>query len=125
MFSKIISSTLLALSYLIHSLPRPIRKGLGIAIGLIWFDVLRIRRSTAIANVKRAFPKISHGEAVKMARTSLIHMGYNVVELFSMPFLSKKQVLDQFEFRDMDKIEKALEKGKGVFMISVHVANGD
>jgi KDO2-lipid IV(A) lauroyltransferase len=47
------------------------------------------------------------------------------VELFSFPFLTKKDVLDQFEFQNLEKLHKAFEPGKGVFMISVHVANGD
>ena len=84
---KFLKYPLLAIAYLIHKMPYFVHQGIAWFIGIMWFDVIRIRRGTAVSNVKRAFPDIEHKQAVKMARRSLYHMGLTLTEFFSMPFL--------------------------------------
>lgn len=113
--------------FLIHIQPTPIKAGLGQLIGLFWFDVLRIRRNTAISNIQKAFPQMNKKEAVKMARTSLIHMGYTIVEFVSFPFFNKEDIDQCFEFEgdSLQILRDGLSHNKGVFMLSAHIGNGD
>lgn len=123
--TQIVKIIIYSISFPIHILPRFARQFLGELIGFMWFDVLRVRRQSTIENVMIAYPEMSRQEATKVARSSLKHVGYNVIELFSFPFLSKKSVLDQFEIEGKEHMDKALTDGKGVFLMSAHVANGD
>ena len=111
--------------YLVYILPTPVQEFLGRLIGLFWFDILRIRRKTAIQNIKLAYPQLKHSEAVQMARQSLIHMGYNIIEIFCFPFLNCETILKNSKFQDLNKLEKALEQKRGVFLLTAHVGNGD
>ena len=125
MLSKIIGALITGFAYLVYILPLPIRDFLGRCIGVFWFDILRIRRSTAISNLMRAYPEMTRKEATKVGRQSLIHMGYNIMEIFSFPFLDKKQVMSRYHSPDVSIISQAFKKGRGVMMLSAHVGNGD
>ncbi len=94
-------------------------------IGLMWFDVLRIRRDVAIKNIKRVFPEKSDKEATQMARKSLFHMGLTLTEFFSMPFLWKDDFRSMYEVDGEEKFREAFEKNNGVFVLSMHLGNGD
>ncbi len=122
---KFLKYPLLAIAYLIHILPFIFHQAIAWFIGIMWFDVLRIRRQVAIRNVKRVFPEISDKKATKMARKSLYHMGLTITEFFSMPFLWEKQFRKMYEVEGEEKFQKAIDQGKGVFVLSVHLGNGD
>ncbi len=111
--------------YLVYLLPAKVQEFLGRLIGLFWFDVLRVRRKTAIENIKLAYPQLSHAEAVQMARQSLIHMGYNIIEIFCFPFLDCQTILKNSDFKDLNKLEDALKEKRGVFLLTAHIGNGD
>jgi Kdo2-lipid IVA lauroyltransferase/acyltransferase len=118
--------TLLSLPlYFIYILPRPIRAFLGRAIGFLWFDVFRVRRRTAIENIKLAYPELSLAQVTSTARQSLFHMGYNIIEIMGFPFLSPPKVKEQTEFRGLDQLDQALAQKRGVFILTAHIGNGD
>ena len=112
-------------AFFIHIQPLFVKTFLGVVIGLLWFDVLRIRRAVAIENVLKVYPRMSQTEARDLARKSLIHMGYTLVEFFSMPFLDKSSIQSMFQFEGREKLEAALKKNKGVLLLSAHIGNGD
>jgi KDO2-lipid IV(A) lauroyltransferase len=116
---------LLGFSFLVYIMPFWVQSGMARIIGWMWFDVLRIRRKSAIENVLRVFPEKTRGEATKMARTSLYHMGLTLIEFFTMPFLNAELFRQMYEVDGEEHFKKAFEEGKGVFVLSVHTGNGD
>ena len=64
-------------------------------------------------------------QAGKLARKSLVHIGYTVIEFCSMPFLDKSSILSMFAFEGKEKLERALKKNKGVLLLTAHIGNGD
>lgn len=60
-----------------------------------------------------------------MARQSLIHMGYNIVEIFCFPFLNCRTILKNCNYKDLKKLEEAIEQKRGVFLLTAHIGNGD
>lgn len=113
------------LSFIIWCLPNAIRKALGDAIGLLWFDVFRIRRKVAIDNVGIAFPNLDQAQRTKIARTSLRHMGRTIVEYALLPFFERKDVERFFEIEGLEHVEEALKGGKGALLMTLHLGNGD
>lgn len=115
----------LAASFLVAVLPRRIQGWLGDLIGVLWFDVLRIRRGVAIENVAMAFPEFSHSEHVRIARGSLKSLGRTIVEFSLFPFFTAKNIREYFEIQGQDTLDAAMAKGKGVLILSLHLGNGD
>ncbi len=122
---KIFKYPLLAIAFLIHSLPFWFHQMVAWFIGIFWFDILRIRRHDAIRNVLRVFPEKSKKQAAAMARRSLYHMGLTLTEFYSMPFLHKQDFDQLVEFSGAEHLDEALMQGKGVFILSAHLGNGD
>jgi Kdo2-lipid IVA lauroyltransferase/acyltransferase len=114
-----------ALSGLIYILPRSFKKALGEFIGFLWFDVFRIRRNVAIENVKKAFPELSHQEQVRIARSSLKHMGRTIIEYTSFPFAGRAEFDREFVTTGTENLDAAFAKNKGVLLLTLHLGNGD
>lgn len=114
-----------AFSALIYILPLQLQAMLGSLIGFLWFDVLRIRRDVAIENVTRAFPELSHKEQVRIARSSLIHMGRTIVEYCYFPFARRNQFENLFKITGKENLDAAFKKNKGVLLLTLHLGNGD
>ena len=113
------------LSFFIAHAPRPVRIAMGDAIGLIWFDVLRIRRRVALDNLRLAFPDWEERRRVQVARQSLRYMGRGLVEFTHFPFFDQRNVSRHFEIQGAVHLESALSEGKGVFLLTLHLGNGD
>jgi KDO2-lipid IV(A) lauroyltransferase len=113
------------LSWILAHLPRRLREAVGAFIGVIWFDVLRIRRQVVLSNLALAFPEMSSREKVRLGRQAMINFGKNVVEYSLFPFLESMAAKDLFETEGIDVLDHAAKKDKGVIVITCHLGNGD
>lgn len=122
---KVFKYPLLGLAWIFHHLPYVVHQLLAWIVAIAWFDVIRIRRSDAIKNVKRVFPELSEKAATRMARRSIYHMGLTLTEFFSMPFLWEKEFRELFDIEGEEIIYKASQDGRGALLLSLHLGNGD
>jgi Kdo2-lipid IVA lauroyltransferase/acyltransferase len=113
------------LSFIISHLPLFCQRWIGDLIGLLWFDVFRIRRRVAIENVGIGYPELSFEEKTKLARSSLRHMGYMLVEFASFPFMTPAFVDKNFVFEGLEFLDAALQTGRGALLLTLHLGNGD
>lgn len=113
------------LAFLISSMPIKIRIFCGNIIGILWFDILRIRRKVALDNLRLAFPEKSEAERIQMARNSLKNMGHNILEYGLFRSLTKQRAQELVEFKGLDLLEDALKQNKGCLLLAMHLANGD
>lgn len=112
-------------SFFISLLPTRARNAIGDLVGLIWFDVLRIRRQVALDNVAIAFPDKSPEERLRIARLSLCHMGRTLLDFAVFPFLRRETIDRHYRIEGREHVDKALAEGKGVFLLTLHLGNGD
>lgn len=123
---KYIGYVLRSLAWILSKAPRRLQFFLGDVIGVIWFDVLRIRRKVALDNLRRAFPNKSHSERLDIARRSLCNMGRSFIEFCHFPFMQDNpQYLHEFEIEGREHLDEALTKGRGVCLMTLHLGNGD
>jgi Kdo2-lipid IVA lauroyltransferase/acyltransferase len=113
------------LALLITLLPSRARMALGTAIGILWFDILRVRRGVAVGNVRLAYPEKSEKEVVSIARSSLRSMGKTIVEYGLISFFQSKIAPRNFTFENEENLKEAMAQGKGVIMLTLHLGNGD
>lgn len=112
-------------SWLVIQLPIPLQRLLGKCVGILWWDILRIRREVVFENIRRAFPDMPSPEINRLARKSLYHMGHGLVEYCYLPFLNSNNVMKKVKFVGQENLDLALKQGKGVCMLSLHMGSGD
>lgn len=123
--TKFVYWLLNSLAFLLRRLPISVRFRIGDAIGVLWFDVLRLRRRVALENLDIAFPNKSEKEKIKIARASLCHLGRSIVEIFMMAGANPDEIKEGFEIVGKEHLDQALAKQKGVFLLTSHLGNGD
>ncbi|MCC6138856.1 MAG: lysophospholipid acyltransferase family protein [Bdellovibrionaceae bacterium] len=119
------TSLFLICCYIIFILPKPLRTAWGYTIGILWFDVFRIRRKIAIENVARAFPDWPKDKVIATARRSLIEQGYLLSDFAEMAFITKENLMEKVKIKDRHYIDQALKENKGAFLLALHMSNGD
>ena len=98
---------------------------MGKFLGWLWFDVFKLRRFTVLKNLSIAFPDISHGRRMEIARQSIGWLCYNFIEFSLIPLFNQKWVEEKVIFHGLSHFEKARSGGKGVLLMSLHIGNGD
>jgi KDO2-lipid IV(A) lauroyltransferase len=100
-------------------------KPFGSFVGLLWFDVFRIRRDVALQNLERAFPDWNLKRRTQVARASLFCMGQTIAEYALFPLLNEKRLREISEIQGEQHLQSAFAGGKGVLILSLHLGNGD
>lgn len=110
---------------LLGLLPRKLVRLPGLLMGILWFDVLRIRRSVIDQNLLKAFPSMSPGERTKMGRASVYYMMENFAEFFAVPGMDQAWRKKHVVFEGTEFLKAAQKQDKGIFLLSMHIGNGD
>ncbi|RMF93726.1 MAG: hypothetical protein D6734_09430 [Candidatus Schekmanbacteria bacterium] len=113
----------LLLKGLIYPLQFNIKSRLGALIGLAAYKMMRNSRNTAIENIVRAIPELSHSQAIKIAKSSFINMGRNVFEAIHLERMKPEDVQKLVEYEGLEYFDKAMKEGKGLVVITGHLGN--
>ena len=116
--------TIKLIFFICSHLPRKLQSALGVFLGIMWFDILRIRRQIIFANLDRAFPAKTRSEKTAIGRASCINLGLVFVEFMKLRFFSQKN-LDEFVIYGLEHLEAAGKRQKGVCILTLHLGNGD
>ncbi len=108
-----------------RTLPRRRFVKVGEWLGRFAFDVLRVRREVALANLRFAFgEEMSEEEIVDLARRSYAQLGGTLLEFASLSRMTQRELVDEVEIEGMEYLEEALEKsGKGAMLVTGHYGN--
>ncbi len=113
------------ISQIINRVPLFAQMAIGDFLGLIWFDVLRIRRRVALDNLQHCFPDWPESRRVKVARASVCHLGRSFVEFLRLPTAELDDYADHFDVKGIENLQNAVKGGKGAFLLISHIGNGD
>jgi len=92
--------------------------------GLAW-SVFRFRRFTLLRNVSIAFPEKSKEERIEIVRSSLVYTAFNFFEILVLPQMNQKFSEAHVILNNIEHLEAAKAKGKGVLSLCLHIGNGD
>lgn len=112
------------LSRLLNALPRRAALGLGDAVGLLWFDVIRVRRAVALENLALAFPEKSPEERVSIARRNFVHYGRNLIEILRTITWTPDDYRRNVTLHGLEEnVLPALRAGAGGIFLTSHLGN--
>ncbi len=112
----------LALRAVVGSLslpPRPVRRRLGRALGLL-VHALGVRRRTVRENLGTAFPERTVAERDGIARACFAHFGELIVDTFDILSWTDEQFRERVTLVGKEHIEAALARGRGVIVATHH-----
>ncbi|MBN1772976.1 MAG: hypothetical protein JXB32_17030 [Deltaproteobacteria bacterium] len=100
---------------------------LGRFLGLVWFHVVRIRRSTVLRQLRAAFPSWSSGQARATARALYVNLGRWAAEFVRAtgPERTRREALARVEVEGLGAYESATADGGGALVVTGHLGNWD
>jgi Kdo2-lipid IVA lauroyltransferase/acyltransferase len=102
-------------------LPLKVSVKLGGTLGLLAFDVFRIRRGVSIQNLARAFgDRFAPRERSRVARASYVNFAKSMVEFASLKRLGKDDYRSLVRVEGQGNLERALAGGRGVIAVTGH-----
>jgi len=94
---------------------------IGGALGVLAFDVFRVRRRVSLENLSRAFgDRFDARERIRIARRSYVNFAKSMVEFASLGRLAKEDYLRLVGTEGLDNIKKPIEAGRGVIAVTGH-----
>lgn len=123
--SKFIRLLAKPILWLVFIMPRSFHRALARFLGILWFDILRVRRKIVLENLKIAFPEKTDAERLAIARAAMFNMGRTIVDVMLLPFITKEWSDRYMEIRGYEHYQKAHAQGKGTIFLSLHLGNGD
>ena len=90
------------------------------ALGVFLFDVLRVRRSLMLRNIKVAFPELPDAAACGIARASMVSLVTTFVEMI---WAWSKDPNDRVSIENPEIMSEALAGDRGAYIVCTHTGN--
>lgn len=80
-------------------------------------------RRAVVGNLMRILPASQQAEINQYAKESFVHFGKYLFEFFRFSLLTKENLSSFIRMEGLKHIERALEKGRGVIILTAHIGN--
>ena len=120
---KISYHLLHAVAYLLSLLPFWILYGLADFFFLLVYYIIRYRRKVVRKNLTTSFPEMSNQEIKRTERQFYRWLCDYAVETIKLLSISNKALLRRMEFRGVEELEKAFDRGQNCAAILGHYCN--
>ncbi len=112
------------IAFVIYLLPLNVSRPLGACIGRIAYHLLPRYRRLTVENLQLAFGKEKAPSEIRtIAERVFGNLGRNAVELLHFPNINRDNIGRFVAIEGLDKLDKALEAGRGVLLITGHFGN--
>lgn len=112
------------LLFCISKLPLPINRGLGCAIGWLWYQLPTRERHICRRNIAHCYPELTPPAQRQLVKNSLMHSGINLVEIpliwqCSLEWLNKKVL----KVEGIEHLHALNKHPNGGIVIGPHLGN--
>lgn len=91
--------------------------------GILFYYILPVRKKVAYSNLKLAFPERSDDDINKIIKGCYINVLTVIVEFFYMRKFSVSSLAQFIKVTNIEAMDNALSKGKGLIIVSAHYGN--
>lgn len=120
---RLITGFILVLGTIARAMSNKSRVMFGRFIG----DILRLlsksRSDITLTNIKNAFPDKGGDWCSNVRDESYRNLGITLVELLTFPYLSENKIHDMIKYENIELINEANSRGKGIIFMSGHFGN--
>lgn len=106
--------------WLVTRLPFSLQSGTGRLIGRLAWHFARRRRLIAKTNIQLCFPQLNTAQQAELLKAHFLSLGQGVVETALCWWGRETQLRRRFVLIGDDHLRAALDKGKGVILLSAH-----
>ncbi|MFH2138898.1 MAG: ELM1/GtrOC1 family putative glycosyltransferase [Candidatus Omnitrophota bacterium] len=105
-------------------LPIPAVLALGRMAGMVVYRLNIKRRRITNANLKAAFGgRYTRKQRLNLVKDVFKHFGQSLIELFLMPRMSNEYFKSFMKVENIQRVEEAAKKNKGILYLSAHYGN--
>jgi KDO2-lipid IV(A) lauroyltransferase len=105
-------------------LPRSIAKFCSGILGLLWFKIDKRHRDITLKNISKAYPaELSPAQVFTLGKKvfkNTIHIIFDIAWAFRK---SQEELLTYYTIKGHGNLKAALQKGRGVLLLSGHIGN--
>ena len=102
-------------------LPLKVSVRLAAILGIIAFDIVRIRRKVSLENLQKAFGDLySMKERRRIGRRSYINFAKSMVEFASLNKPDRERLVELVTLKGRHHVDEALNRGKGIVVVTGH-----
>jgi KDO2-lipid IV(A) lauroyltransferase len=101
-------------------LPRGMALGVGRVLAFALYWLATRQRNVAFRNLQMALPELSEEDRRRIVRGVFNNIARLLVEFSRFPELDRGNIQNLVEYKGLDHYRKALEKGKGVLVLTAH-----
>jgi Kdo2-lipid IVA lauroyltransferase/acyltransferase len=109
------------LGALMGVLPRPLARGIGVAVGILVYGLHTRLRRVGMRNLDLAFPGKSRPEKKKILRGVYVNLGRLLAEFCLFPRYTKDNVARVAVYEGFQNFAEAQSLGKGVVFLTAHL----
>ncbi|MGD8313025.1 MAG: LpxL/LpxP family Kdo(2)-lipid IV(A) lauroyl/palmitoleoyl acyltransferase [Gammaproteobacteria bacterium] len=101
-------------------LPYPWQIAVGRRLGRLSLQLARRRRGIAETNLSLCFPEWTVAERRRLLEEHFVSLGIGILEMAMSWWGTERQLRKLFTLEGLDNLREALDKGKGVILLSAH-----
>lgn len=102
-------------------LPRKVQFLFAQILGILWFDIIRLRRKLVIENISHCFPEWPMKKRIRVGRKSVQHLCFSFFEYLLIYNYDSSLHSQYFEIHNREIIDQQLAKGKGALLMTLHL----
>ncbi len=110
----------LGILWLTSHLPPVILNPFGRVVGVLIYYFTPSRRRVSRINLIQAYPAYSRVEIDKLNKETFKNLGISIFEIGVAWFRSTKKLKKQYSIEGLENIEKVINKGKGIILLTGH-----
>lgn len=104
-------------------LPLSASRRIGAWAGAALYRISSRHYGEAMENLRLAFPDLDESQRSALARESHIHFMWNLIDAARTHHWSAERTVDRVALVGKEHIDRVLEAGKGVIMLTLHLGN--
>ena len=95
----------------------------AVACSLLKFHFSPRDRKAVQANLRRILPHATEDEIYGKAREVFLNFGKYLYEFFRLKYVSREMLGHRMVIKGLEHIDEALERGKGIIILTAHMGN--